>query len=149
MLSSSVNNSGLVRMSECTYYIRHVSVLLLIRKGRIFIVRSTQQEKLVLISAWKADKSAFAGCARLTGLWTPAFRKTQSKSECLLVILEQKDISFLMSQRPGGSNWGRPTLRRIHPCSAGWLCRNLRRWLYGSRACGRSHRVCLVCDPLR
>ena len=68
VLSLSVNNSDLVRMSECTYYIRHVSVSLLIRKGRNFIVRSTQQEKLVLISAWKADKWAFAGCARLTGL---------------------------------------------------------------------------------
>ena len=55
-------------MRECTYYIRHVLVFLLIRKGRSFIVRSTQQERLVLISTWKADKSAFAACARLTGL---------------------------------------------------------------------------------
>lgn len=34
------------------------------RKGRNFIVRSTKQEKLVVISEWKADKFIFAGCAR-------------------------------------------------------------------------------------
>ena len=48
-----------------TYYIRPVSVFLPIRKGRNFIVRSTKQEKLVSTSEWKAEKSKFAGSARL------------------------------------------------------------------------------------
>lgn len=53
---------------EQTYYTKLVSFFLLIRKGRNFIVRSTKQEKLVVISEWKADRSTFAGCARLIGL---------------------------------------------------------------------------------
>ena len=64
LVSVSVTVGGTSR----TYYIRPVSVFLLMRKGRNFIVRSTKQEKLVSISEWKADKSNFAGSARLIRL---------------------------------------------------------------------------------
>lgn len=65
VLPLSVNTSDTVWTTRESYYIRPVSVVLLMRKGRNFIVRSTKQEKLVSISEWKADKSNFAGSARL------------------------------------------------------------------------------------
>ena len=63
-----VNASDTVRTTRETYYISPVSVFLLMRKGRNFIVRSTKQEKLVSISEWKADESNVAGSARLIWL---------------------------------------------------------------------------------
>ena len=63
-----------------TYYIKLVSVSLLIRKGKNFIVRSTRDEKLVDTSEWNADRSTFGGSARLVTVCTPAFRNTQSRS---------------------------------------------------------------------
>ena len=63
-----VNTSVTVRTTRETYYIRLVSFLLLMRKGRNFMVRSTKQEKLVSISEWKADELNFAGSARLIWL---------------------------------------------------------------------------------
>ena len=56
------------RRTKETYYIRPVSAVLFMRKGRNFIVRSTKQEKLVSISEWKADESNVAGSARLIWL---------------------------------------------------------------------------------
>ena len=63
-----VSTLNTVRTTREAYYMRLVSVFLLMRKGRSFIVRSTKQEKLVSISEWKADESNFVGSARLIWL---------------------------------------------------------------------------------
>lgn len=64
-----------------------VAVFLLVREGRNFMVRSTMEVKLVETSEWNSDRLTFSGCARLIGVWTPAFKKTQSKSGYVCVIL--------------------------------------------------------------
>lgn len=63
-----VSKHNQIGMDERIYYFKLVSVFLLMRKGRNFIVKSTKQEKLVVISEWKADRSTFAGSGRLIRL---------------------------------------------------------------------------------
>lgn len=64
-----------------------VSVSFFIKKGRNFNVRSTKQEKLMVICECHLDKSTFSGSAKLAGLWIPELRNTQSRSGYALVML--------------------------------------------------------------